>query len=262
MIKYRGHNYREALTPQQKQLKRQYRLEQQMKGDGIPSFEEVWEYHKDRAASKGSVEDYAADYTRVEADEYDTLEWLQQQGAKVPKEPRYDADDHAAWQEQVDALVEEHQETVSQYLSEQKALEYLKDRTEQLYDDAVHRLEYELDGEECWRTVSLPTNIDPAQHDGLGVYWAYDEYAAEAHWGSSYKGDTQQVTYHAKIDLQYVDKDGTIYANTDESLGEEEKEVRFHSGAPIYVYAVTVHEHGKHRRGDDEVLDINDWRTT
>lgn len=45
MIRFRGHQYREALTPEQKQLKRQYLLEQQQTADKIPTLEEVTDYY-------------------------------------------------------------------------------------------------------------------------------------------------------------------------------------------------------------------------
>ena len=145
-----------------------------------------------------------------------------------------------------EAQLEEAADEASTWAARERVLERMRD----MYDESVRRVENELDQQSCWRVVTLPDNIDPTQHEGLGIYWAYDYYAAEAHWGTSGK----KVTYSARIDRANIDRFGTITVNSDPSLGDEEKEVRFYSGAPIWVYDVELE--------DGTVLDINDWRTT
>ena len=241
-----------ALTPQQKQLKRQYKLEQQMAADKVPSFEETWEAHK----SEVPVEDYAYEYTRVEADESDVVEWLEAKDL-LPEEP--DGENEAAYEEYeqlVGELVSQHHEEVSQELSEQAALEHLRDEMEELYDAAVDRVTSELHEQDCWRDVTLPKGTDPTQHDGLGIYWAYEEDAAEAHWGEPGK---VVVRYRARIDLARVDRAGTIWANTFPRIGEDEAEVRFYVHAPIFVYSVTLYNDSAL---PTETIEINDWRIT
>lgn len=140
--------------------------------------------------------------------------------------------------------------------SEAQAEELAKADLEDLYNEAVWRVESGLDGEECWRTILLPVTVDPTQHSGIGIYWAYEEDAAEAHWGGrgGRKVEKQKVTFHGRIDEKYIDKIGTVLANCNLDIGEMEKEVRFHSGAPIYIYDVQLQ--------DRTILDIDDWRTT
>lgn len=232
-----------ALTPEQKQLKRQYKLEQYNNDNEIPSFEDaisLMSYEIDKEA-----ENYAYEFTRVEADDDDVQQWLAQQDI-TPDTADMD----------LDQLIEGHRETVSELLSLAEGRERVLEEMQGLYDEAVYRVEHELDGADCWRAVTLPATVDPQTHEGLGVYWAYDEHAAEAHWGELGK---QPVTYRARIDTRYINKSGTISANVDPSTGETEKEVQFFPGAPIYVYDVTIFNKSALPVA---TIEINDWRTT
>lgn len=265
MFVHAGAVYRQALTPEQKKLKKKYLLEQHKKSDRIPDFEEVWKHHLTYGDLDSSIEDYAGDYTRVEADEHDVAQWMEENDIDIPEEPAYDTDEHDAWEKEYNRLVEKHEEEASQAMSEDKAREYLKHDIELAYDEAVYRIDNELDGKGCWREITLPDNIDPTEHQGLGIYWAYTEGSAEAHWGgrSGRSGGSKLVRYHARIDAENIDKRGTILANTDHSIGDDEQEVRFHYGSPIYVYDVTVYDgESKYRGRELEVLEIEDWRMT
>lgn len=231
MIKYRGHFYRLALTPQQKEKKREYLLQQQRKLDQLPSFEDVVEAHLFQLETDAE-EFSAALFSEVEDwSEEEVLEYLEDHGISVKPNPDFDQ--------------------LRQEVRKNEVLEELKAELEADYEGAVDRVTRVLQDQECWRAVTVPKNVDPTQHTNLGIYWAYEEHAAEAHWGEPGKN---AVTYHAEIDLDYVDKAGTIFANTWPRLGEEEAEVRFYKGSPIFVYDVELK--------DGTVLDINDWRRT
>ena len=123
---------------------------------------------------------------------------------------------------------------------EEKALGKIELEQKDRYFDLIE--EYKsLDGEYCWRTITLPFDIDPLSLTQLGVYWAIEESAAEAHWGKFSKG-YYKATYKGIIDLHNVDWGGTLFARMDMSIGEAEKEIRFIKNARILVENVHTYK--------------------
>ena len=118
------------------------------------------------------------------------------------------------------------------------------------YDDLIREMG-DLDGEECWREITLRPGVDPAGLAGVGEYWADDPGAAEAHWGD-FRPGSRKVTLRARIDQGHIDRAGMVHARMDMSSGDEEREVRFLKHAPIWVYDATL--------DDGTVVEINDWR--
>ena len=142
----------------------------------------------------------------------------------------------------------------------QNELEFYKDNVERrgekfFEEEALGKIELEqkdryfdliaeyksLDGEYCWRTITLPAEIDPTSIAQLGIYWAIEESAAEAHWGKFSKG-YYNATYKGIIDLHNVDWGGTLFARMDMSIGEAEKEIRFIKNARILVENVHTYK--------------------
>lgn len=122
-----------------------------------------------------------------------------------------------------------------------------------------HRIveEYkELEGATCWRMITIPPNVDPTKIAQLGVYWATEEGAAEAHWGHK-PGRHMEVTYDGIIDLHNMDWYGTMFARMDYVLGDDEKEIRFIKNSRIFITRCHTLYHG---RVDRHI--INDWRRT
>lgn len=122
-----------------------------------------------------------------------------------------------------------------------------------LYYEIANRFETEFDGADCWRAIKLPPQSDPSTLSPLGIYWAYEQEAAQP-YGAGLDRESTTVVYKARIELEAVDEDATVLANSDPSTGSEEREVRFYEGKHIWVYGVTLE--------DGTVLEINDWRTT
>lgn len=98
----------------------------------------------------------------------------------------------------------------------------------------------------------MPIGTDPAEHPRLGVYWSFDEHSAVDFGADAVEGWT--LLYHARIDIENVSESGTIWANSAGLQGDDENEVKFYKGAPIFVYDVTY--------PDGHVLEIRDWRRT
>ena len=71
----------------------------------------------------------------------------------------------------------------------------------------------------------------------LGIYWAYEEDAAEAHWGSR---DTEDAVLQTSVTENEVDWENTFLANLHPSLGEQEKETRLDENAKIHLEALWI----------------------
>jgi hypothetical protein len=82
-----------------------------------------------------------------------------------------------------------------------------------------------------WRAVTLKSP-NGLKTNGIGVYWAYEENGAEAHWGGFGKGERTYIL-EAEITEAAVDWVSTMYANLSPSLGEDEKEITLKKGAQI-----------------------------
>ena len=73
----------------------------------------------------------------------------------------------------------------------------------------------------------------------LGIYWAYEEDAAEAHWGSR---DTEEAVLQTSVTENEVDWENTFLANLHPSLGEDEKETRLKENAKIHLEALWINK--------------------
>lgn len=138
--------------------------------------------------------------------------------------------------------------------NEEAALQVIEADQKNRYFDIIDDYKY-LDGKHCWREMTIPIGVDPLSISQLGIYWATEERAAEAHWGHRAKGKTFTVIYRGVIDLNNVDWAGTMYARMDMSLGEEEKEIRFIKNSKIFVESM-------YSDPNDKWIPINDYRRT
>jgi hypothetical protein len=100
---------------------------------------------------------------------------------------------------------------------------------ERAYEDWCYKYSYLMKFPlTLYRAISLdgPSSLVTT---GIGVYWTDSESHAQAHWGS--RGTVYVVV--AEVEADAVDWEGTIHANTDPSLGEDEQEVRLKEGAHV-----------------------------
>jgi len=72
----------------------------------------------------------------------------------------------------------------------------------------------------------------------LGIYWSWDERAAEAHWGNS--AHNNDALIKSSIKEEYIDWRNTLYANMDMSLGEEEKEITLFKNTSLKIEELYV----------------------
>jgi len=252
MLVHKNSVYRLALTPQQKEKKKDYLLQQAVQTNRTPSFEEIAKERQDLLDSM--ADEYSESFVSEEADYDDVLDYLEANGTI--------RDQHELNDEEADALFDQYQEEVSKHLSLKAGMEYALQEMEEVYDESLWRIENELEGKDCWRVVTVKENVDPTQVDGLGIFWSFEKDAAEALWGGEHrrKPNDKTLRFRAKIDSRYIDKAGTLYANTYLWGPEADKhEVRFFRNAPIYVYDVEV---SRNKEDWENVLESGQWKTT
>jgi hypothetical protein len=71
----------------------------------------------------------------------------------------------------------------------------------------------------------------------LGMYWSYEEDAAEAHWG---RDNSHEIRIQTSVREEYVDWSQTINANIDLQIGEDEKEITLFKNTPIRLEKLSV----------------------
>lgn len=222
-MNYRGRQYI-ALTPEQKELKRDYLLEERIEHwNKIPvTFEAVF-----TGPVQYLFEDELEQRLMMEGFEYDAV--------------GYD-EAEAALREEMMSELREH------------------------YDAALRALQYRY-GKDAWRTIVLPPQIDPAQLEGIGIYWATDENEAVP---LDYAGGRGEVPwrFRARIDEQFVNVPSTLAANLAGLLTgnwTDTNEVRFYKHAPLHVYeAERLNQLPSDAHGSgiavEDIVTINDWR--
>lgn len=84
-----------------------------------------------------------------------------------------------------------------------------------------------------WRMITAPPTWKPGA-EPLGVYWSWDEHAAEAHWGSFDHGHVKWLM-HGAIAASDIDWPNTVAHNAYPPY-EEEKEITLRKGGKIHLF--------------------------
>ena len=106
--------------------------------------------------------------------------------------------------------------------------EYCSDEAEWKYEELMrlfHGTELPI-----WRMITAPKDWQPAPDVHPGIYWSWDENAAEAHWGEFGNGDVEWLL-HAEASYNDIDWVETIVKNCHSSY-QAEKEITL-LGKPI-----------------------------
>ena len=144
-------------------------------------------------------------------------------------------------------------------INSKKFKEFLRDERESTaqdwYDDRWNELENDMSdklksGEHGIKIYRAITVEDPDEfifhssfdtyindHNGVGVYWAWDEDSAEAHWGH---GKGKEIVIHAEAPLSSIDIKTTLMLNMNPSLGRDEAELRLKEKAKVFVLGFEV----------------------
>lgn len=128
---------------------------------------------------------------------------------------------------------EEHEDEESEEFKE-----HLKDWAVDRVDNAAGEVSYNIEGDSIrvWRVITAPRDWTPeGRHPG--IFWSWDEDAAEAHWGQT-GNFFVQWTLEAVVKTSDIDWPATLYQNAHPSF-EEEKEIRLKEGTPVKLLSAT-----------------------
>lgn len=134
-------------------------------------------------------------------------------------------------------LLEEYQ---NKKIKEQ-AETWFYDRQYEMINDFEKHASITPQGLVCYRTLTvedtdeflLLISIGEYQepYTGVGIYWAFDENKAEAHWSQS----KNKITLKALIPFSAIDQDKSFILNFCPSIGSEEAEIRVFEGSEIII---------------------------
>jgi hypothetical protein len=103
-----------------------------------------------------------------------------------------------------------------------------------------------------WRKMTVNESwMDHISKEGkhLGVYWSWDPYAADTHWGDYSKNRVALIG--AEVSENAVDWEGTLIANIQPLTGIEEREILLNKGVPLEIISIEI---------DGEKVDIGKIR--
>lgn len=114
---------------------------------------------------------------------------------------------------------------------EERLLDWAIDRVRDAYQDIDYR--FSGDTIRIYREITAPAKWkpDPTQHPG--IYWSWDEGAAEAHWGSFSNGQVKWLLT-AEVTAAQIDWVSTLAANGAPSY-EDEREITLIEGTPVHL---------------------------
>lgn len=110
----------------------------------------------------------------------------------------------------------------------------LYDRYEEAYTNIYNKIKSD-NTIDIWRKMTVDQEwLERLPYSGkhLGIYWSWDERAAEAHWG---QWDKQKILIKSSVREEYINWHDTIMLNMDISLGEEEKEIRLFKNTRLKI---------------------------
>jgi len=177
-------------------------------------------------------------------------DWLMANPEAVVNNYRYEKqEDYYMSKEEKEELMDMTIDEIQETEDFKKWLEY---EVEVRFENAVDEIQDHIDYDgtiEIWREMTVDKNwlehlIKQGKH--LGIFWSFEEGTAEAHWGKFGSGQVK-VKIKSITKEDYIDWKGTLIANMDPSIGEDEKEIRLARGTPIKIEEIEM---------DGKTLDI------
>lgn len=115
--------------------------------------------------------------------------------------------------------------------------ELVQDWCETAVQDAFGKIDWLFKGGKItvWREITAPANWTP-ESGHPGIYWSWDEDAAEAHWGTHKDGEVKWLMM-AEVTPAMIDWPATLCQNANPDY-EDEKEIRLLPNVPVKVSKV------------------------
>jgi hypothetical protein len=133
-----------------------------------------------------------------------------------------------SWQSGFD---EEQFESLPRSQQRKLVFEHAENELEGAYMDLVYNHEQRQFPLEIYRVVKLRSITDLRPNE-LGIYWTWDENAADAYWGMS---SGEKYVIRALVQNRDIDWRGTLEANLHSSIGADEREIRLYEGTQLKV---------------------------
>lgn len=127
---------------------------------------------------------------------------------------------------------------------EKDFMDWFKYEIENRISETINKFEYEIiknNKISIWRVITVDKNwIEHLEKQGnrLGIYWAWDEDAAEAHWGHNLISKIP-VLIESEINVEHIDWIETIKQNMNPEY-EEEKEIRLFKNTPLKIKSLKM----------------------
>lgn len=117
---------------------------------------------------------------------------------------------------------------------------WLKYEIEVNYDNVLDNMVSKIKSDgtiDIWREMTVDDKwVDDLIKTGkhLGIFWSWDERAAEAH-GGKFSDNYKKIEIKSSVNEKYIDWEETIKLNMDIDLGEDEKEIRLFKNTPLKI---------------------------
>jgi len=298
LYRHRGHLYREALTPEQKQLKKDWLLEQQkQEAKGVPTWEQVRDMIEKTYSDEHTYRvEWAADSPRLGSKLDEVLRTIF--GKDLVDEAEIAAgnnpEDMVFWilegvgvagvKAAVDTALADtpfsynysnydDPDLLLDFFLELAAEAVVMDQYHERYDAVARDLKTNLNGQTCYRLISTPEGVAPYDLDGVGEFWSLDPEKVGLYVYDETEAELRPMVWRlsARVDVDGVDLWETIMHYMNPDYGEKEDEIRWFKHAPIYIYTAEVindyYRDNGPALGDSNydvglVYSINAWKRT
>lgn len=128
------------------------------------------------------------------------------------------------------------------FMETEEFMDFVRELLDDRFDDVKYKIGQITKG--GWITIFREMSVKPnweknlAKHKRLGIFWSWDEGAAEAHWGTFSKG-YRNILLITKVREKHVDWIDTFTVNIHPSY-EEEKEIRLFKNTPIKIEGLFI----------------------
>jgi len=131
-----------------------------------------------------------------------------------------------------------------EFKESQEFRDYFEEWMDYRTENVIQKFKYEIIDDNnnipIWRHMSVKENwIDHLNNYGkhLGVFWSWDESAAEAHWG--HNRGLKLMIIESVVNADVVDWKQTIIVNID-PYQQVEKEIRLHKNTPLEIISLEL----------------------
>jgi hypothetical protein len=154
-----------------------------------------------------------------------------------------DADNIINWFQQINDLEDEDEDIVK---DSTEFFEFIKQELTIHLEEAKENIYHKIDDDNGTITLyrAMTVKHDWLTHlekegNRLGIYWSWDENAAEPHWG--YSNTSNTVLIEIEINEKHINWKETLEMNLHPNYSEE-KEIRLFKNTPIKIKSIKLND--------------------